>query len=140
MFDKKIIMIIDDDSDDRFFFIEAVREIDASIECREAQQGVEALEQLRNSDSLPDFIFLDLNMHLMDGWQCLAELKKDECLKNIPVIIYTTSNFKEDMDLTIKQGAVYYLVKPSDISNLPGEIIKAMQKAEEATTLLKKEV
>jgi CheY-like chemotaxis protein len=137
MTDKKILMIVDDDSDDRYFFREAVKQIDASYECLEAQGGIEAFEYLRKADRIPDFIFLDLNMPLMYGWKILVRLKKDPILKNIPVIIYSTSNGDKDKKLTSELGASYFLTKPSDISKLPKEIIKAIKKAEGRSTVRK---
>ena len=130
---KKILMIVDDDKDDRFFFRRAVKQINADYEVTEAQHGEEALEQLRKADQLPHYIFLDLNMPLMNGKECLAEIKKDEKLKNIPVIIYTTSTYKIDREITNKLGAAYFLTKPTDMNHLPGEIIKAINKVEEIT-------
>jgi CheY-like chemotaxis protein len=84
----KILMIVDDDKDDRFFFCSAIRKNNPSYECIEAENGADALKQLRTTKQLPDFIFLDLNMPKMDGRECLKELKKDETLKKIPVIIW----------------------------------------------------
>ncbi len=135
---KKVLMIVDDDIDDRFFFRNAVQELGEAYEYREAGQGIEALECLCKADTLPDFIFLDLNMPLMDGKTCLAELKKDEKLKNIPVIIYTTSTYGEDKEFTDKLGAAYYLVKPYNASILAEEIKKAMKQVEEVTLREKK--
>ena len=130
---KKILMIVDDDKDDRFFFRRAVKQINADYEVTEAQHGEEALEQLRKADQLPHYIFLDLNMPLMNGKECLAEIKKDEKLKNIPVIIYTTSTYKRDREITLTLGAAYFLTKLTDMNRLPGEIIKAINKVEEIT-------
>ncbi len=109
----KILMIVDDDKDDRFFFRSAIRKNNPTFECIEAENGVDALEQLRKAEQLPDFIFLDLNMPKMDGRECLKELKKDKTLKKIPVIIYSTST------------------KLSDIYPLPEELVEAMKKAVE---------
>ena len=127
--DVKVLLIVDDDRDDRYFFRNAVKEIDPAIECQEAPDGLEALIQLRNSKILPDFIFLDLNMPGMNGKQCLAELKKDARLASIPVIIYSTSDFWKDIEETSKLGAAYYLIKTWDISKLPGMLVHAMEKA-----------
>ena len=124
-------MIVDDDIDDRFFFQWAVKEIDEGWECREAVNGEDALEKLRTADQLPDFIFLDLNMQLMDGKEFMVELKKDERLKNIPVIIYSTSAYQKDMDAIKKLGAIYYLNKTSDIYSLSEKIIAALKIADQ---------
>jgi len=130
MYKNKIILIVDDDPDDRFFFHKAVKEIDDSNTCREAQHGVEGLQLLRSVPQLPDFIFLDLNMPMMDGREFLTEVKKDDKLKNIPVIIYTTSSYQKDVELTALLGAAYFLTKPSDVFNLPVVISKAIEMAQ----------
>jgi CheY-like chemotaxis protein len=130
MYDQKKILLVDDDADDRFFFQRAVKKIDGSYECITAQNGEDALEKLRAAARLPDYIFLDLNMPLMNGKACLAELKRDERLKNIPVIIYTTSNFSKDFEDTMKMGAAHYMTKTSDINLLSGIIVLAMVEAD----------
>ena len=125
--DMKLLMIVDDDKDDRFFFRSAIHKNNPIFECIEAENGVDALQQLRNLEKLPDLIFLDLKMPKMDGKECLKELKKDKNLKDIPVIIYSTSEYKLDKEVTNELGADYYLTKLSDIYPLPQELIKAMQ-------------
>ncbi len=126
-----ILMIVDDDKDDRFFFCSAIHKNYPTYECLEATNGDDALKKLRKVKKLPDFIFLDLNMPKMDGRECLIELKKDKTLNKIPVIIYSTSDYKIDIKLTKELGADYFLTKLSDIYSLPEELIKAMKKAVE---------
>jgi CheY-like chemotaxis protein len=106
--------------------------------CQEAEDGEDALKQLRSPAQLPDYIFLDLNMPGMDGTQCLSELKKDTKLKDIPVIIYSTSGYRKDMDFTHILGASHYITKLSDIYMLPEEITDAVNKADEADKRSKK--
>ncbi len=128
MEDKKTFMIVDDDSDDCDLFCEAITKIDTTVRCVIAHDGEEALMKLRIMSTVPDFIFLDLNMPRMNGWQCLAELKKDTRLKDIPVIIFTTSSSQMDMDETKKLGAAYFLTKPSDFRSLPSKIQFVVEK------------
>lgn len=127
---KEILMLVDDDNDDRDFFLQAVSSLGEGFGYRAAENGMDALRQLRQTDSLPDYIFLDLNMPYMNGKDCLAELKKDELLKNIPVIIYSTSISDKDIDSTRALGAAHYLSKPSNVSSLPGKILAAIEIAE----------
>jgi CheY-like chemotaxis protein len=127
---KTVLMIVDDDKDDRFFFQLAVKELGKDFECIMAENGLDAIEKLKGMERLPDFIFLDLNMPLMNGKECLCVLKKDDRLKKIPVIMYSTSGFSEDIDTTQKLGAAYYLPKPANIVNLPTEITVAMETAQ----------
>lgn len=124
-------MIVEDDADDRHYFSNAVKEIDASYECLEAWNGAQALQLLRKAKQLPDFIFIDINMPLMNGLDCLEKLKEDEQLKHIPVIIYTTSKYQENSDYTRELGASYFITKPIDLKKLPQLIILAMEKAKQ---------
>ena len=114
----KIIMIVDDDPDNIEFFCEALSEIDPAIKCIGARGGEEALMLLKENPSLPDFIFLDINMPKMDGKQCLECFKSDVNYSSIPVVMYTTSESLDDMYETKKLGAVYFLTKPSTFSEL----------------------
>jgi len=116
---KKVFFIADDDPDDRELFIEALRTIDPDCDCITAIDGEEALHKLNNGlPQLPDFIFLDLNMPRVSGKECLAAIKKNAKLNQIPVIIYSTSAEKKDMSETIQSGAAYFLQKPNRFDDL----------------------
>ena len=126
---KKTFLIVDDDSDDYDLFCEAVSDIDSEARCFTAINGEDALKKLgKMAPQLPDFIFLDLNMPRMDGRECLLELKKDIKLRNIPVIIFTTSSAQKDIDDTMATGATYFLTKPSDFQSLRNTIQFVMNK------------
>lgn len=113
------ILLVDDDADDRKYFLEALQEIDATVQCVTAKDGQQALELLNNSDfTLPHYIFLDLRMPKISGRQCLLQIKSDDRLKDIPVIIYTTSREAQDSEELKQLGSVHFISKPSD----PGEI------------------
>jgi CheY-like chemotaxis protein len=124
-------MLVEDDADDRLYFINAVKEIDASYECIGTWNGALALELLHKAKKLPDFIFIDINMPVMNGLDCLEKLKEDEQLKNIPVIIYTTSNYHQNSDYTRELGAASFITKPVDIKKLPQLISAAMKQAKQ---------
>jgi CheY-like chemotaxis protein len=116
---KRTFFIVDDDIDDQELFIEAVNEIDNSIHCISSSDCEEALGLLRSGNiSLPDMIFLDLNMPRLNGKQCLIELKKEANLRHIPVIIYSTSSEKRDIEETSKLGAAHFLTKPNRFDEL----------------------
>ena len=108
------LLIADDDADDRKLFIDAVKEVDEGINCITAKDGLEALEFLKTAVPLPDFIFLDLRMPKFNGKKCLSQIKQDERLKNIPVIIYTTSKEVQESQELKEMGAVYFVSKPSN--------------------------
>lgn len=132
---KRTLMIIDDDRDDIYFFIKAVKKLEEQFECVSVENGAKALEQLYNQNNLPDFIFLDLNMPCMNGHSCINELKKSTKLKHIPVIIYSTSSSPAEKQALKNSGAAYYLSKPLDVIMLPGLIHKAIQAAEPKVTI-----
>jgi CheY-like chemotaxis protein len=108
-----IILLVDDDEDDRKLFCDAAKELDTTITCIPARDGQEALTYLRNlANPLPDFIFLDLRMPGLSGQQCLVEIKSEPRLMSIPVMIYTTSrNVRESEELK-QLGATHFMSKP----------------------------
>lgn len=115
----QIFMIVDDDEDDIDFFRDAIFKIDPAHTCMTASNGEDALNKLhKETGKLPDFIFLDLNMPRMDGKTCLKELKKQERLRDIPIIIYTTSAYQKERDEILKLGAAHFLTKAYSIKTL----------------------
>lgn len=116
--DKKIILLADDDMDDTEMFCEALEEINKNIVCHCADNGSEALRILDELQEKPELIFLDLNMPVMNGWDCLKFLKKDKRYEDIPVIMISTSSHRKDMDIASDLGAVCYFVKPNNFNEL----------------------
>ena len=120
------LFLADDDNDDAFLFAEILKEINPSIRLITAIDGEDALEKLTTKGALlPDVIFLDLNMPRMDGKECLAALKNDEKLRDIPVIMYTTSSQSRDIEETLQRGAICFITKPSSVKELR-EILAAI--------------
>src|SRR5688572_5130051 len=98
--------IIDDDIEDQEIFIEAVKEVSGNIECSASTSGEDALHKLAMATtSRPDLIFLDLNMPKLNGKQVLKEIKKSPGLKEIPVIMYSTSFAPRDIEEIKQNGA-----------------------------------
>lgn len=115
----KHLFIIDDDEEDQEIFMEAVREVDSSITCTGSTSGEEAIEQLEHHLLiLPNLIFLDLNMPKSNGKQILKQLKGIPSLKNIPVIMYSTSFAPRDIEELQELGAVFHLIKPARFDEL----------------------
>ena len=112
-------LLADDDADDKTLFCEALSEIDPAIVCHTASDGKEALEILSEKQiKKPNIIFLDINMPVMDGWQCLGRLKEHMDHKDIPVIMYSTSSYQRDIELALQGGAFCFFTKPSDYREL----------------------
>jgi len=124
---QKKILLVDDDADDQLFFVDAIKEIEPAIDCGLANNGLEALEYLEKIPPPPYLIFLDLNMPLMNGFECLEELKKTEAYKKIPVIIFTTSSQPKDIEKTMLLGAKMYLTKPADFNSLKDKLIDILK-------------
>jgi CheY-like chemotaxis protein len=115
----KTFFLIDDDADDTELFQEAIGEVDDSVACHSASDGRQALHKLHSKDGVvPDIIFLDINMPDMSGWQLLLQLKEDENFRHIPVIMYSTSSQKSDLEKAKDSGALCFVVKPDTFSRL----------------------
>ena len=116
---RKVCLLVDDDLDDHEIFSLALRDTQHEVEVIRAYDGVEAINYLKDPDEdLPDFIFLDLNMPRMNGTQCLAEIRRYDDLKHIPVVIYSTSSEIKDLIEAQQLGATAYIVKSSNIFDL----------------------
>lgn len=122
MTQAKHIFLVDDDHEDQEIFINALLQIDASINYQLANNGYEALEKLNESSNVPDLILMDINMPLMDGFACLAELRKHARLGSIPVAMLTTSNNPADEHKAHTLGADFFLTKPNMVSELINNI------------------
>ena len=115
-----VILMADDDADDRLLADEAMVESRVLNELHFVEDGVELLAYLRGEEKysdrdahpLPGLILLDLNMPKMDGREALAAIKGDPALKRIPVVILTTSKAEEDMLRGYDLGAASYITKP----------------------------
>lgn len=136
--EKKVIMIIDDDPDDKDIFFEIVSQIDPLYNCVWGKDGVDGIRVLNQLPNLPEYIFLDLNMPRMNGKQCLAEIKQNKKLSGIPVIIYSTSKLESDIQETRKLGASYYMTKPNLFTELREAIHGLLGNSKKPTSYIKR--
>lgn len=118
----RTVFLIDDDEDDQLLFSDAIGEIDPSIQCKMASNGIEALQKLKDSDVKPDIIFLDLNMPLMNGFEFLEEVRALSFLSSVPIVIFSTSNNLEHAMRTFELGASAFLTKPSGFDVLRSKL------------------
>ncbi|VXB24459.1 response regulator [Maribacter litoralis] len=122
------VFLADDDSDDRTFFSDALREIPIQTKISEFNNGVDLMaELLSNTAEQPDVIFLDLKMPMMDGFECLADIRDLEQYINTPVIIYSTSYHPKEIDRLNEMGASLYLQKPSSYNQLKTLLHKCLR-------------
>jgi CheY-like chemotaxis protein len=127
------ILMADDDADDRMMAREAFEEARLLNVLQFVEDGQELIDYLKKRDkhqsrkgNLPGLILLDLNMPKKDGRQALEEIKADPDLRQIPVVILTTSKAEEDIVKSYKLGASGYITKPVSFEGLV-EIIKALR-------------
>ena len=127
MFDK--ILFVDDDPITLMLCKKVIAKSSFSHEIITAQNGEEALHHFNTlkytndkNKRKPELIFLDLNMPIMNGWECLRELKSNQRYKDIPVIMISTSSHKNDMDMASNLGSICYFVKPNNFENINIEL------------------
>ncbi|MEO7306680.1 MAG: response regulator [Ferruginibacter sp.] len=113
------LLLADDDKDDCIFFKEALDEIPVDTKLVTVNNGVQLMNLLLKEETmLPFVLYLDLNMPLKNGFDALSEIKLNEKLKKIPVIIFSTSFSPEIAEQLQQQGATYYIQKPPEFENL----------------------
>lgn len=108
------VLFIDDDQEDFELFCEALKELRPESHCLHKLDGKSALDFLLHQPAtdLPDCIFLDINMPGMDGKECLEQIKSIPNLKDIPVIMFSTSVHSEDAEKYAALGAKDSVLKP----------------------------
>jgi CheY-like chemotaxis protein len=127
MHTPKNIYLADDDEDDRLFFQDALSEVCTEVTLTIAKDGVELMHKLHLQPSpLPDVIFLDLNMPAKNGFECLVEIKRNELLKHLPVVIFSTTMQEETVNKVYKEGANFYIRKPDNFNQLKKALNKVL--------------
>ncbi len=124
----KRILLAEDDEDDFILFQEALGIYKNAVRLDWVRDGEELMNMLKiKSAELPDIIFLDINMPRKNGFECLTEIRQDENLKHLPVIIFSTSNDPALISWMYNAGANLYLNKPSEFNSLKEKIQKAIE-------------
>src|SRR6188768_4068261 len=107
--DLKRIYLADDDDDDCMLFQDALNEMNFKIELTVSKDGEELMKTFEESvPPPPHVLFLDLNMPRKSGFECLREMKQNVKLKDIPVVIFSTSGDQGNIQRTFHEGANYY--------------------------------
>ena len=116
------ILLVEDSPSDAVLAIEALKAGKTASTLNHIEDGIEAMNYLRQRDKYmkairPDLIMLDLDLPGMDGREVLAEIKADDDLKIIPIIVLTTSSSDEDILKSYQLGANCFITKPVDFAN-----------------------
>lgn len=120
------IFLADDDIDDCQFFESTLAQVCQEAKLSIVHEGKALLELLSSKSFLPDLIVLDLNMPVMDGYDCMKNIKCNEDYKNIPVVILTTSSYQADIERLALMGANLFLTKPQSYNELKGIVQQIM--------------
>jgi CheY-like chemotaxis protein len=121
-----VILVVEDDSGDQLLIQESLQSGSVRKRVYVVEDGAKALEYLFHTGHYvrpaeaprPDLILLDLNMPRVGGRELLRRLKSDPGLKEIPVVVFTTSDREEDVAFCYAAGANSYVQKPSDLARL----------------------
>lgn len=120
-----LILVAEDDPDDREMLCEAFAHTPAAVELRFVDDGLSLLHQLAQRPdgpsteaALPSLILLDLNMPGLDGREALRRLRADPRWRRIPVVVFTTSASQDDVDQVYALGGNSYITKPARMDDL----------------------
>ncbi len=121
------LLLADDDTDDCIFFKQALEKLPLSTHLTTVHDGEQLMQLItKETNELPHVLFLDLNMPRKNGRECLLEIKLNKKLKQLPIIIYSTSLEQEVVNLLYKNGAQYFIRKPAEFSQLKKVIQQAL--------------
>lgn len=111
-------MLADDDQDDTFLFREALEQIPLETDLSIAENGVELLQILKDADNKPDIIFLDMNMPVKNGLECLEEIRSTARFERVPIVVLSTSVSQHLWESAYRNGANLYIQKPNSFNSL----------------------
>jgi CheY-like chemotaxis protein len=111
------ILVCDDDADDREILESVLMDAMGNVEFIEAADGVECLRLLKDGLK-PDLAFIDLNMPLKNGIECLRDIQNEHLVADTPFVVYSTSQNLKDINAASNYGARFYVVKPVSLSTL----------------------
>lgn len=128
------IFLADDDEDDRELFMDALSELPIETSVKQFENGVDLMAELYSGNPKPDTIFLDLRMPLMDGFECLTDIRSIPELSEIQIIIYSTSFNQNEVDQLKEAGANLYIKKPNSYNQLKTVLYKSLKPFQNTTS------
>lgn len=122
-----VLFCVDDDSDDIELFLEAIKVIDCDCTCVSASSGYDALKMLESMK--PDYIFLDINMPIMDGKETLRRIRRISRFEFIPICILSTHISRSDEAICYELGATVCLMKSPTFHGLVATLRGALKES-----------
>ena len=124
-----LIYLADDDEEDSMLFKEALQEVDITTHVEVFNNGVTLMDKLlTRGTSLPDAIYLDLNMPLMNGEECLDDIRNEPQFSKTPIIIYSTYIENSLADKLKNKGANWFIIKPNSFTELKSLLQKSLER------------
>ena len=126
---KNTILCVDDDADDLQLLHETLKDLHEDfvvVEAHNGRQALDFLQQSKKTEDLPCLIILDINMPVLNGKETLSVIKKDEALKSIPVVVFTTSGSESDKRFCHLHG-VEMITKPPNINSFKAAVQKLLR-------------
>ena len=134
------VYLADDDKNDCLLFKDALAELPVTVNLTIVHDGEQLIDLLtQKGKMLPDVLFLDLNMPRKNGYASLGQIKRNEKLLDLPVIVFSTANEQEKVKGVFRDAAHYYIRKPAKFSELKEVIYKALKLIAEGNIKLPKE-
>lgn len=120
------ILLADDDEDDVFLFKEVLADLGGDYEITTAADGLECMRLLKDGLS-PAFVFLDINMPMRSGLECLQEIRNDDKLKQLTVIVLSTASDARVIKQAYGLGANLYIRKCNDYTEFKSSLVFALK-------------
>ncbi len=112
------VLLVDDDTEDQELFAEAITQLTMPIDLNILNNGIDLMQFLYSDAPLPDMVFLDLHMPMMDGEECLTDIRQEKQFETIPIMIYSTSYDVSRIERLFALGANFFLQKPLSFKDL----------------------
>jgi DNA-binding response OmpR family regulator len=126
------VLLTDDNVNEHFFFKHCAKNISDKIKIISLNSGKALIDFLENAENaLPDILFLDVNMPLKNGNECLADIRAKDRYDKLQVVMYSTSDSNEDVERAFELGANLYVKKPVGIDELKQVLVRVFAIFEE---------
>ena len=111
------VLLVDDDSEESYLFNEALEHAHLHIRLSHVNDGNDLINYLLTHPA-PDLVFMDINMPYKDGFEALTEIRSNPPFKNLPLIIYSTTDNEDSINACYEKGANLFVIKPNDFDEM----------------------